>query len=178
MEQIKLELEGAYNLAEETRASEEKGLVREKELQGKVRAAEEQRKLSDLVVLEYADLVRSLEGRPNVRAGSQDHSWSNPAHENGQLNDLVGRSTPRLVDGLSEGKIGLQKLFSEFNSETTHLHSEIDRLTCDLAVSFTKYDAQMKSAERDRDELAKAKFELEKLRMDDGTAAKMVSRYM
>jgi hypothetical protein len=175
----KLEVEGAYELAARTRAREEEGLVRERELQDRVRAAEEETKLSDLVVMEYADLVRSLEGRPNVHVHLRPKENSSPESNSASGSALpVSNGTTTLLDSLTEGKSGLRQLFLEFNTETTHLQLEIDRLTHDLAVSLANYDAQRKSAERERAELAKAKFELEKLRIDDGTAAKIVSRYM
>jgi anti-sigma28 factor (negative regulator of flagellin synthesis) len=138
-------------------------------------------KMSDLVVQEYADLVKLLEGRPNVHAHPRDHTRSNsPSSGSGLPNGLIGTSasTTTLVDSPTEGKSGLQKLVSKFNSETTHLQSDIDCLTHELAVSIAKRNAERESADRDRVELAKTKFELGKLRMDDQTVAKMVSQYM
>lgn len=55
--------EGAYKLAASVRAREEEGKVRERSLETRLQAAEEERRLIELVVHEYADLVRSLDGR-------------------------------------------------------------------------------------------------------------------
>jgi hypothetical protein len=70
----KLASEGAYELAARTRGREEAGKVRETELEWKVKAAEEAVKMSDLVVNEYADLVRSLEAKAGIRSRSDSSS--------------------------------------------------------------------------------------------------------
>ncbi|KII88283.1 hypothetical protein PLICRDRAFT_140356 [Plicaturopsis crispa FD-325 SS-3] len=162
----KHDVESAYELASRIRGREEEGKVIQRELERKARAAEEERKMADLVVQEYADLVRSLEGRPssNVTAHPRDASGSS--------------SSTTLVDGLAEGKTGLQKLLEEFNAETEKLEAEIVRLHGELATSEAKREAERKGAEHDRSQLGKALVELEKLKVDDQTAAKIVSRYM
>ena len=55
--------EGAYHLASSARGREEEGKVRERDLQLQLRQAQEQARMSDLVVNEYASLVRTMEGR-------------------------------------------------------------------------------------------------------------------
>lgn len=67
--------EGAYELAARTRGREEAGKVRELELEWKVKAAEESVRMSDLVVNEYADLVRALNAKTGK--GPITHSRSN-----------------------------------------------------------------------------------------------------
>ncbi|SJL01417.1 uncharacterized protein ARMOST_04739 [Armillaria ostoyae] len=51
----------------------------------------------------------------------------------------------------------------------------VDHLEGELAFA---HEAQLRNKENDRVELAKAQAELEKLKMEDNSAAKMVSRYM
>ncbi|KAJ8087285.1 hypothetical protein PM082_006115 [Marasmius tenuissimus] len=148
--------EAAYALAAQIRGREEEGKVRERDLERKVMEAKEEARMSDLVVKEYADLVRSLEGRGSVSSNS----------------------TGSLVNNLSEGKLGLQKLFNDFSSETEKLQAEVARLQGALAESQSRFEAERKGAEADRVLLAQIQHQLEKLRLDDRTAAKMVSRYM
>ncbi|KAG6895604.1 hypothetical protein C0992_000419, partial [Termitomyces sp. T32_za158] len=147
----KMTAEAAYELAARTRGREEMGKLRELELEHKVKAAEEAVKMSDLVVKEYADLVRSL--------------GADKSHE-------------RLVDGLAEGKLGLQKLLKDFNAETTRLQKELLEAQGALAVADSHRDSEKRHLEQCRVELAQAQFELQQLKLDDNTAAKMVSRYM
>ncbi|KNZ76237.1 hypothetical protein J132_11107, partial [Termitomyces sp. J132] len=146
-----LTAEAAYDLAARTRGREEAGLSRELELEHKVKAAEEAVKMSDLVVNEYADLVRSLQ--------------TDKSHE-------------RLVDGLAEGKLGLQQLLNEFNAETARLQKELLDVQGALAATDSQRNSEKLHLENCRNELAQARFELQKLKIDDNTAAKMVSRYM
>ncbi|PCH37813.1 hypothetical protein WOLCODRAFT_130494 [Wolfiporia cocos MD-104 SS10] len=160
---------GARELAGKTRAQLDETEARRQQTEAKARAAEEERKLSDLVVREYADLVRTLEGRPRVSPSASSSSTSG--------SEGVDSSTA-LVDSLSEGKSGLQKLLEEFNGETEQLGAEIALLRGELAVQSAELQAERKRSEYDRVQLASAQLELEKYQIEDNTAAKMVSRYM
>lgn len=170
----KLASDGAYELAARTRGREEAAKIREVELEWKVKAAEEAVKMSDLVVNEYADLVRSLEMKAGSRLVGESHSTSSITAENGET--VNGAFT--LTDSLSEGKLGLQRLLSEFSTATEKLQTELIRLHGELAVSESKREAEKKSLDSSRMELANAQFELQRLKLEDNTAAKMVSRYM
>jgi hypothetical protein len=175
-------VEGAYELAARTRGREEEGKFRERELEREVRAAEEERKMSDLVVNEYADLVRKLEGRPGIHSRTHSRSTFSAVDDDDTVvipaATSSSNSSVTLIDSLSEGKSGLQKLLSEFSTEKERLQAELFHLHGELATSEAKNEAERKGMEHDRLELAKAKFELEKLKLDDNVAAKMVSRYM
>ncbi|SJL12305.1 uncharacterized protein ARMOST_15728 [Armillaria ostoyae] len=146
--------EGAYALAARIRGREEEGKVRERDLEKQLREAQEHNKMSDLVVSEYADYVRSLDGRTSM--------------------------SPRLPPNtsLSEAKSGIHKLFDDFSAESEELHAKVDRLEGELAIAHSKYEAEIRNKENNRVELAKAQAELEKLKLEDTSAAKMVSRYM
>ena len=176
-------LDGAYELASKARGREEEGKIRERELKRRIRAAEEETRMSDLVVQEYADLVRSLEGRSN-RPRELDLSFSEGDIPSPlRLNVTSGTtsrntSTITLVDSLAEGKSGLQKLFQEFSAETDGLETQIRHLTEKMAISDAKLASQVKNAERDRTALGQVQFELERLMLEDKTTAKMVSGYM
>ena len=169
----KHEIEGAYALAARTRAREEQSKFQERELQRKVRAAEEARRMTDHVVEEYADLVRSLEGRASTTTPS-----SSPSHNSRFGGGVRRTSDTTLVETLKDGKTGLQRLLEEFNGDTERLENEIGRLHGELELAEIKWEAEKKNAERDRANLAQAKTELEKHQADDKAAAKMVSRYM
>ena len=162
------EVQGAYELTARTRAREEEHKVKERELLRRVRAAEEERAMTDRVVQEYADLVRTLEGRQSVSLPTQ----------NGHFVGTTRLSNGATVNSLKDGKSGLQKLLQEFNAETERLESEIGRLHGELEEVEGKMHAEKESAKHDRTQLAQVRAELEKLKIDDNTAAKMVSRYM
>jgi hypothetical protein len=84
----------------------------------------------------------------------------------------------KLADSLVEGKLGLQRLLSEFSTITEKLQAEILHLHGEIAVSEAKHEAERQSTELCEKELARARFELQTLKLDDNAAAKMVSRYM
>ena len=167
------EIEAARALAAEASAREEEGLARERELERKVRKAEEEQRMADLVVQEYASLVRKLEGRPKTH--STTSSVSSVSSDDLRRS---GTSTVTLVDSLSEGKFGLQKLMGEYNGQSERLQAEIAKLHGDNGMLYKELEAARHGAEHDRDELAKVLHELDLYRADDNTATKMVSRYM
>ncbi|KAK0482690.1 hypothetical protein IW261DRAFT_1396978 [Armillaria novae-zelandiae] len=146
--------EGAYALAARIRGREEEGKIRERDLGKQLREAQEHSKMSDMVVSEYADYVRSLDGRTSM--------------------------SPRLPPNtsLSEAKSGIHKLFDDFSLESEELHAEVDHLEGELAIAHSKYEAEIRNKENNTAELAKAQAELEKLKLEDNSAARMVSRYM
>ncbi len=123
--------------------------------------------MSDLVVQEYADLVRSLEGRSKASSRS---SLPISTDSNG--------SNVTLADSLAEGKHGLQKLLEEFNGESERLASDIGALHSEIEDLTLQLQTERKAAEEDRLKLARVLVDLDKYKSDDSTAAKMVSRYM
>ncbi|KAF8656009.1 hypothetical protein AX16_002797 [Volvariella volvacea WC 439] len=171
-------VEGAYELASRARAREEETKQRSRELERKLKAAEEGRRLSDLVVSEYADLVRSLERKNQASRGSLNRTRSDSSSTQVGEYSSQGASTTTLVDSYAEGKQGLQRLLSEFNSEAEQLQLELETTQTELQVLRTQHEAERKQAEAERAALAKAWVEVEKLRLNDNSAAQMVSRYM
>lgn len=165
-QKARYDIEGAYKLAASARAREEEGNVRERGLETRLRAAEEERRLIELVVHEYADLVRSLDGRK-----------SSLGNGSAVLQD-ASASSLTLVEGLHEGKSSLHRLMTEFASENEKHEMSIRQLRDKIANLENTLDAERKTAARDRAHLAKVQLELEALKLDDTTAAKMVSRYM
>jgi hypothetical protein len=170
-----LATDSARELVMHMHRRQEEDMARERKVRLKLRTAEEQINMSDLVVKEYADLVRSLEGKlamnheaksaPEVEVASQGGSSHTP------LSSLAGSR-------IEEGKLGLQRLVSEFAEESDRLQREIAQLQNELCISKTRLEAQKKTTELHRLELAKIQTQLQKLKINDNTAAKMVSRYM
>jgi phage shock protein A len=169
--------EGAFELASRIRAREEEGKSREREMEHKTRAAEEERRMADFVVAEYADLVRSLEGRKSSLPPKVPPK-SPTMQENEAEDDWSPRTTPALMDSYAEGKKGLKRLLCEFSAESERLEEKIAKLERELATAETRWETERKVAELDRALLAKVQAELVKLRIDDKAAARMVSRYM
>lgn len=165
------EVDAARAVAAEARAREEEGLARERELERKVRAAEEERRMTDLAVQEYANLVRRLEGRPKLPSTpSSASSMDLQQPTNGVHTNPAGN--------LAEGKLGLHKLLNEFNHQSELLQADIAKLHGDNGLLYKELEVARQGAEHDRAEMTKALHELDKYRADDNTAAKMVSRYM
>ncbi|KZP18297.1 hypothetical protein FIBSPDRAFT_933562 [Athelia psychrophila] len=163
---------GAFALSAAIRAREEDGLQRERALRSKLRVTDEERKMADLVVREYADLVRTLEGRASVlppRPPSKDGAPDPDPDAAGGDGD--GR-------GYAEGRRGLQTLLREFSVESERLEGRIAALEHELMLAGVNRESEGKASERDRALLAKVQAELVKIRVDDKTAARMVSRYM
>ncbi|EIW84667.1 hypothetical protein CONPUDRAFT_162038 [Coniophora puteana RWD-64-598 SS2] len=173
----KHETEGAHELAAQAQAREEESRARERAMEGRIRAAQKERDMSDLVVQEYADLVRSLEGRPHAHVHGNGHAKV-PSAGSGTESASGSTSTVTLVDGLQEGKHGLHKLLGEFGGETERLEGVIAGLSRDIANLQVELQAERKAGAYTQSQLSEARVELDKLRADDNTAAKMVSRYM
>lgn len=162
------EADGAYKLASGARAREEEVKVREREMEARLRAAEEERSLIELVVNEYADLVRSLEGRKSSLGNGS------ALIQNGS----ASASSLTLVEGLYEGKSSLHRLMSDFASQNEKREMTIAQLHDEIATLGSVLDSERKTTAQHHAELAKVQLELATLKLDDTTAAKMVSRYM
>jgi hypothetical protein len=164
----KRETEGAYALAARARAHTEESRAHERELTRRVRAVEEERDMTDRVVKEYATLVRNLERKNSL-------SSPPPSSSNGHSRTS---SAGALATDLEGGRSGMNKLFEEFSTESERLHAELAHFHTEFERVDRALEAERKAAGFERAELARAQTELEKLRADDTTAAKMVSRYM
>ena len=149
-------IENARRLRSEVAA----GHARERDLASRVKASEEQRRMTDLVVEEYASLVRFLEGRS-----------SSSSRKNGE-------SARSSLDGLMHARQGLQKLLQDSNHDSGQLHAEIDRLHDLLESNRIELEAERAAALEHKQALASLQLELHQLKCDDNSAAKMVSRYM
>ena len=175
----RLAAENAYGLAARARGREEAALIRETELQWRLKSAEEEKTISLVAVGEYANLVRSMEARMGLGSTSTfvspDGSKVEGSLEKHHSGDTLSVA---LANSLAEGKLGLNRLLSELHSDTEELHRQLGQLRGELEVLKSNDEAESKGTHTLHLELAKAQAELHMLKIDDNTAAKMVSRYM
>ena len=175
----RLAAENAYELAARVRGREEAAVIRETDLQWRLKSAEEEKMMSLVAVGEYANLVRSMEARMGLGSTSTLVSPDGTKVEGDLEKHYSGdTSSVALANSLVEGKIGLKRLLSEFQSDTEELHHQLEQLRGELEGLKSTYDAERKGTHTLHQELAKAQAELHMLKIDDNTAAKMVSRYM
>lgn len=177
--------ENAFSVAAGARAREEEALVRERELMLQLRVAEDEGKMMDHAVREYADLVRALERRQSLPSSpppptpppEQAHYPSGAHASNGKPHGQNGNG--RLTfESLQERKEELHKLAWEFEGANKAMSDKIGRLQVELDRTRSELEAEQKAAEEERLRLSNAFAELECLKHDDNAAAKMVSRYM
>lgn len=156
-----MEKEAAYELIDKVHAREEAEKVRAGELEVRIQKLEEEMRMSDLTIAEYAALVRDMEARPR----SLD-SASN------------GHANPIPLSTLSEGKLQLQHLIDDFRSRHDDTVLELQKTRGELEFAQSRLDSEKKYERALITELTQAKGELDQLKISDDTAAKMVARYM
>lgn len=171
----RLAVENAYELGARVRGREEAAKIRENELQWRLKSAEEEKRMSEVAVGEYANLVRSMEARMGLGSTSTLVSHHGTKVEEDPENP---GSDDNLANSLLEGKLGLKRLLSGFHSDTEELQRQLGQLRGELEVVKSNYEAERKGTQILHLELGKAQAELHMLKIDDSTAAKMVSRYM
>ena len=191
---LQLEAKIAHAQMDKARHQEEEARVQVRELEGMCRAAKEETRMADVVVVEYADLVRSLEGRcaKSWSSGSNKGSLTDLGRHSQESENSASLSTlplkngdvqahhqsDGLVQSLTENRFSLQRLLHEFNSETTSLQAEITRLHTELSTARLSLDAERENSIEDRITLARALVEVDRQKTDDAAAGTMVSRYM
>ena len=173
----RLAAENAYELGARVRGREEAAKIRENELQWRLKSAEEEKKISEVAVSEYANLVRSMEARMGLGLGSTSTLVS---HRDTMVegDSEKPHSGDTLANSLVEEKLGLKRLISQFHSDTEGLLRQLGQLRGELEVVKSNYEAERKGTHILHLELGKAQAELHMLKIDDNTAARMVSRYM
>jgi hypothetical protein len=183
--------ESAYGVAAGARAREEEALVRERELMLRLRVAEEEGRMMDRAVREYADLVRALERRQSLPSSPPPPSSPTPpipppkqapsqdgAHTSNGKPPEQGRNGRSASESLQERKEELHRLTGEFEGTNKALSNEIGELQAKLDGARSELEAERKAAEEERLRLSNGLAELERSKHDDNAAAKMVSRYM
>jgi hypothetical protein len=179
--------ENAFGVAAGARAREKEALVREHELMLRLRVAEEEGRMLDRAVREYADLVRALERRQSLPSSPPPPSPpplkqlilpADGAHTSNGKPPEQDRSGESTFESLQVRKEGLHKLSVEFEGSNKALRDEIGGLQIEFDGARSELEAERKAAEEVRLRLSNALAELERLKHDDNAAAKMVSRYM
>jgi hypothetical protein len=141
--------DAAYELCSRMQSREEALKSHERDLELRVQLAEDQARMSERAVEEYADLVRTLEGRSN------GHAVAPSTHDE-----------------------TVERLLHEFAQERERLQIQLSSAQHDLALVSSQNTALAKSSEDTLAELVELRMKLQLLERDDTTAAKMVSRYM
>jgi hypothetical protein len=157
----KANADNAYELGARVRGREEAGKVRERDLERKAVQLEEDLKMADVVMKEYAALVRGMEARS-----------SESGHSNGDALQILAAAT------LSESELSRERLLLQFRTDSERLHVQLEDVTAKLETTAAQLAAATSSNQAVCAELGRTRTELEKLHLEDGTAAKMVSRYM
>ncbi|KAJ7150799.1 hypothetical protein C8R46DRAFT_1305621 [Mycena filopes] len=179
-----LEAEQAYALAARARAREEEGKGRERALEDSLRGAQEEARRSDAVVREYAALVRKLEGRTSASLGRGEVEGMGMGMGTGSSTTLVEPTVPPTPGPVPPPKSpGYEAFFTNSNpgtptppqhdneKESMHNAAEVEAVTAQLQAAHLL--AQELGAE-----LARARFEREVMRVEDGGARAVVERYM
>ncbi|KAF8584113.1 hypothetical protein K439DRAFT_1346937 [Ramaria rubella] len=189
---IQLQIEAAYAEVGRMQQARDEARSEERELQRKCKAAEEEARMADTVVMEYADLVRSLDNKlPRISTSGDDCIQTvstdklepslRPADQspsNYDADSSAKKRSQNLIHSLAENRFSLQRLLHEFNSETSSLYAEISRLHLELSMVQKKLDAEHEVSQLDRAKLTETLVEIERYKTDDKTAGKIVSRYM
>jgi hypothetical protein len=156
--------DAANSLLAESLAREEAGRIKVKDLALKIRKQEEELRMSDLVIGEYAELVRQLE----ARRGPED-----------QVNaEAVRAKSSALCSALSQGRFDLQHVIESFRSQYDEACEELEKTQGELEIARSQLVAQQQAEHAVTVDFALVREELDQLKIDDGTAAKMVARYM
>ncbi|KIJ44251.1 hypothetical protein M422DRAFT_168269 [Sphaerobolus stellatus SS14] len=175
---LKVELKAALSSLEAIRRTQDEAAFREIELERRCKAAEEETHMTDLVIMEYADLVRSLEQKlatkqtPDAAAETSDDIV---LHTNGSANGLIAEVP---LKSLTENRASLQRLLHEFNAESGRLQEELSRLHGEISNLQSTLEAERTVAASDRETLAQTLLQLELSRVDDAAASRIVARYM
>lgn len=148
-------------LVEELRAREEAERNSMRDLALRVRKQEEELRMSDVVICEYADLVRQLEARSKM--GDQDG---------------IHTKSATLDSALSHGRFDLQQVIESFRSQYDETYLELEKTRGELEVARSQLLAKEQAEQAIMENFALTKAELDQLKINDETAAKMVARYM
>lgn len=139
------------------------------ELKRRIRAVQTERDQSDVVISEYASLVRSLEGRLSTPDASTSSFGSG---EKGATSSIgLGNIYPFQAQNSSQNVTQDIKEVKALESENVILQDRITSLEIELEV-------EKKRSRSDRELRAASQQALHQLESDNNAAAKMVSRYM
>ncbi|TFK96414.1 hypothetical protein BDV98DRAFT_597674, partial [Pterulicium gracile] len=139
----------AYELLARSRTSEEEVRMRAREMETMWRKEHEEKKLIELVVNEYATLVRnmtSVKSRASTSSVMSSSGGANP------------------MDAITQGKAGISKLFDEFTKEVGHLEGQLAGVRLERDRLKAELEAERKGTVATANELAKARTEVMKVK--------------
>ncbi|KDR69196.1 hypothetical protein GALMADRAFT_128644, partial [Galerina marginata CBS 339.88] len=160
--------QAAYALGAKIRGREEDALGRVRELEEEKRALEGRLGREEGVVRAYAEMVRGMEGRGrgSFVLGKEEEE------EEGK------RKTDDLTTSLQEQKTALEEKNVEFREKEEALHRKLSEVQAELEVCRSELEAERKAGVGVQSELGRARAEVDRMQAEDGSAAKMVARYM
>jgi hypothetical protein len=164
VEKARAARDAANGLAAEIRAREEAERTTTRDLSLRVRRQEEELRMSDVVIREYAELVRQLEARS--KTGEQADA------------DPIRAKSSMLDSVLPQGRFDLQQVVEGFRSQYDEIFQELEQTRGELEVARSQLLAKLQAEQAIMEDFAVTKAELDQLKINDGTAAKMVARYM
>ncbi|KAF9518878.1 hypothetical protein BS47DRAFT_1379627 [Hydnum rufescens UP504] len=159
----------ARQTAANAREREVQALARERETSNALRIVVEERNTYDRVVQEYADLVKTLEGRSSLNSTATSHS---PTQSTRPRHLLSTHET------ILEYRHETQTILQELNAEIHRLHVQSQNIAAQLESCQGDLVEMRKIAEEDREKLAMTRVELQQHEADDTAAARLVSRYI
>lgn len=145
--------DSAYLLGARVRAREEELKAHRREMAVRIELLEDDLRMADKTIKEYAALVRGME-----KSTSSQHS--------------------SLSNVRDEARKEHEALVAKNQVDTEYMQTELKAMFARLEVTLSQFEAEKKAKDAVEKELGIAQAELEKHRLDDGTAAKMVARYM
>lgn len=157
--------EVAYELCRKLQSREEVERVKVKKLELKVTQLEEAVRMSEVALAEYAKLVRDMEARPI--------SFDKPVQPS---KEHAGDAN--IISALFDGRFTLQRLVENFRVQYEELYRKLGSLQGELEVAQSRLEVEERGEKANLAECARMKTDLDKLRIDDETAAKLVARYM
>lgn len=176
----------SQRLLDDARRKEAATKEAQREIRLALRQALEERNMSDHVVHEYADLVKSLEAKsisgPRAILSPEPVSETSATEPKPTISldedshPPASHSTP--LNAMIEGRNGLQKLVEDMSAETSRLHEQLQILHVQLETAKTEVTALQAVGAEDRQRLSATQSEILRHEADDTAAAKLVSRYM
>jgi hypothetical protein len=177
------ELAHAKRDVQSARDSEREAWAREREHRHELQLAQEECRLRDVALQQYADLIRKLDISRGTSSNASSSS-STLASEYGPTSDKgdIGYDEDLDVSAparhLQQSQVELSHHLASFHAESSHFEEEMSRLHDQLEDAASMTEALTQAHEIDRTRLAELELAADRTRIDDGTSAKMVSRYM
>lgn len=160
--------EAALSMVNKLQAQWQEQKLATDELKRHLHAVKMERDQSDIAISEYANLVRTLEGRLSMPDSSTSSLGSG---EKGAIWSIGNAQTSQNQSSLQDMNKDVGQEVKELESEIMHLQNRVTSLEVEL-------EAEKNRAISDRELRVTSQQALHQLESDNNAAAKMVSRYM